>query len=308
MKKIALFGATGFIGKSLTYEFCKRNKFKVFLFSRSKNIAEDFLKSIGGNSNFSVHKYVEFTEHQYDAVLNCTGMGNPAVLKKYPADIFKVTEEFDNLSIEYAIKNPEVLYINLSTGVVYGNEIGECATDKTKSVLDFNNLLPGDYYAIAKMNAEAKHRSLSHLNIVDLRVFSFFSRFIDLDSHLLMGDIANCIKNKKVLETSPDDMMRDYVGPSDLMNMIELVIQKNNINDFFDLYTLKPTSKFEILESLGKKYGLKYTINTNPNSHLAPTGIKKGYFSKNYKAKSIGYEPTYSSLSGIEEETRFFLS
>ena len=40
-------------------------------------------------------------------------------------------------------------------------------------------------YALSKINSEIKHRKLKHLNIIDLRLFSFFSRFMNLKSKFL---------------------------------------------------------------------------------------------------------------------------
>jgi nucleoside-diphosphate-sugar epimerase len=307
MKKIAILGATGFIGKSLTYEFSQRNKFEVSLFSRSKDKASDFLKTIEARVKFSVHDYSEFKSHDHNVIINCSGIGNPTALKRNPSEIFKVTEYFDGLCIDYLEKNPDTLYINLSTGAVYGGETVDGITSTTKSVINMNNLSTGEYYVIAKMNSEAKHRSRSDLNIIDLRLFSFFSRFIDLDSKLLMGDIVDCLKNKKVLETSVDDIMRDYISQEDLADLIELLIQKEKMNDFFDVYTKGPISKFELLDALNAEYGLKYKIN-NQNSHTTPTGIKKGYYSKNYKAEALGYSPKYDSLAVIKKEIKSIFS
>jgi nucleoside-diphosphate-sugar epimerase len=302
MKKIAILGATGYIGKSLTYELSLNNEFDVFLFSRSKEKVTEFLKGIKGAEKFKAYSNDDFAAQSYDVIINCTGIGIPSVLKKSPAAIFKVTEEMDDMAMDYIEKNPATLYINLSTGAVYSGGMENPITEASKCVLNINSLAPSDYYAIAKINSEAKHRAQPNLNIVDLRIFSFFSHFIDLDAHFLISDIIDCLKNKKTFETSAGDMSRDYVCPYDLLALIKSVINKGNINDFFDVYTLGPVSKFELLDFFKKEYGFEYKIKAE-SERASPTGNKNLYFSQNKKAEEIlGFVPKHTSLSGIEEE------
>jgi len=301
MKTIALLGATGHIGKALTNELASKEEFNVLLFSRSKEKIQKFLQTIEGGDKFGVHAMDEFKDHIYDVVINCTGIGSPSVLKDATEDAFVELDKIDDLVIEALKKYPETIYINLSSGAVYGN-IADAVTEDTKVVLNPDPKTPGELYAAAKVKAEIKHRALSDLNIVDLRVFAFFSRFIDLSSHFLMADIVNCIKNKTVLKTMADNIQRDYIIASDLLRLINMVIKKEKINDVFDVYSLAPVSKFVLLESLGAKYGLKYEIAATPEN-ASPTGEKRAYFSKNLRAgEMLGYAPKHTSLSGIEEE------
>ena len=53
--------------------------------------------------------------------------------------------------------------------------------ESTYSKWGINHISEADYYGIAKLNSEVKLRALKDLNIVDLRVFGYFSRFIDLE-------------------------------------------------------------------------------------------------------------------------------
>ncbi|MFA6973577.1 MAG: NAD(P)-dependent oxidoreductase [Parcubacteria group bacterium] len=299
--KIAILGATGYIGRSLVYELSLETKDDIFLFGRSRKKLNDLLKIIVNKKSFKANNFDKFKNFKYDVVINCVGIGNPAEMNKSGFKIFEITEKFDNLVLNYLKKNPECIYINLSSGAAYGKKIEKPVKNETYSSININKLDQGDNYTISKINSEAKHRILSEFNIVDLRVFSFFSRFIELGPGYLISDIIISIKNKSVLLTAPEDIVRDYVNPSDLLNLIKLLIKKKNINEVFDVYTLKPVSKFELLNYLKKKYGLRFEIKKS-SVLSSPTGLKNAYYSNNKKAKDIGYKPTMTSLQGIERE------
>lgn len=291
MKKIALLGATGFIGKSLAFEFSKRDDFEVSLVARSEEKVREFVKQIQAEDKFKIKNFEVFGKDEYDVIINCTGIGNPKVLKEDPVRIFKTTEDIDELILAYIKGRPQTLYINLSSGAVYN--ISPTASRE--------ELLPKDFYAAAKRDSETRHRALSELNMADIRIFSFFSRFIDLDSGFLMSEITDCIKNKKIFMTSREDIVRDYVGPGDLLALIMSLMKQKKVNDFFDAYSAKPVSKLELLNKLHEEYHLEYSFSEAPVS-TSPTGAKPSYFSKNKKSEHLGYSPRMSSLEVIVEE------
>lgn len=301
MKKIAILGVTGYIGRSLLSEFFLHNsKDKLFLFSRTKSKIKKITDNLPTGCDFSSHTFEEFDLYIYDIIINCTGIGDTLTLKENPSEIFKVTEEMDTLIIRYLIKNPATLCINLSSGAVYGDNFKVPLKNEINSILHINNLSSSEYYAIAKINSEAKHRALSHLNIADLRVFAFFSSFVDTDVNFLMSEIIYCIKNKKVFETNEDNIIRDYITPKDLFSLIKSVMKKRKVNDFFDVYSKKPVSKFELLNFLKKKYVLQYRIKEGSGTPISL--LKKVYYSNNKKAESLGYIPEFTSIEGIECE------
>lgn len=301
MKRIALLGATGYIGRSLLQEFFDdKEKYQLFLFSRSKDKIKDLLKDKTKDYVTSAHSYNEFSLFEYDVVINCTGIKSLSSLKENPSEVFRVTEEIDSLIISYLEKHPKTIYINLSSGAVYGDNYSKAISSETKSILNINSIDPSEYYAIAKINAEAKHRARTNLNIVDLRVFAFFSRFAEVSPKFMMSEVVDCIRNKKIFKTNDENIVRDYITTKDLFSLVKLVIKKKKINDFFDVYSKKPVSKLELLSFLEKKYGLKYLV---AKSSAKVTQLsKKVYYSKNRKSESIGYFPEYTSTGGIEVE------
>lgn len=304
--KIAILGATGYIGKSLTSEFIKE-KNSLFLFSRSKKRTRVSIASIKAEkSMYKVCTYQDFHKYTYDIIINCTGAINTTQSKVNEIEIFSVTEEIDNMVIFYLRNHKKALYINMSSGAVYGENGTKRVTKNTKTSIDVNNIKTTDYYSIAKINSEAKHRSLKEYNIVDIRVFSFFSRFVNLKAKYLMSEIVDSIVYSRVFKTNQSDVTRDYIGQKDLYELVKVVYKQKRINSAFDVYSLAPISKFKLLDSLSKKFKLNFEIVENLIRDSA-TGNKKRYYSLNKKADSIGYMPIHTSLSVIETELRYIL-
>lgn len=306
MRNIAILGATGYIGKSLAYHLSGKKEDKLFLFARSQKKLKIFLQTIGKNPAFTAQSFQELSAGRYDIIINCIGIGNPKQRKEAGIDIFQVTEKFDTLILKYLQKHPDTLYINLSSGAVYGNKIEKPAEMASQSSITVNALDSSDFYAIAKINSEAKHRALSDFNIVDIRIFSFFSRFIDLSSGYLMGDVVQALRQQKNLITGSDDITRDYIGAAELWDLMKSIMKKGAINDVFDLYSAKPVSKSALLKHLQRKYGLRYSVMNTPQKRSL-AGVKNSYYSKSRKAEDVGYFPKRTSLEVIDDEIKYCL-
>jgi nucleoside-diphosphate-sugar epimerase len=167
--------------------------------------------------------------------------------------------------------------------------------------IDVNNIKQEDYYSITKLNQEAKHRSLSHLNIIDIRLYSYFSRFADLNDKYLINEIITAIKNDQILIVDPDDFLRDYIHPDDLFNFIcqpEYILPENHS---YTLGSKQPISKASILNFFKEKYSLKFEIR-EITDHLSATGQKT-----NYVPARIDNIPQYTSLQTIEMEAKYLL-
>lgn len=302
-KEIAIFGATSHIAKGLIYNFSMAGGYKLFLFARSLNRVQEFLNGIQREKDVYIKRFEEYNNANYDVIINCVGIGEPAKLKNNVSSIFRLTEMFDNLVLDYLEKHPEALYINFSSGAAYGTDFNTPVDTTTCSKWNINTITEADYYGIAKFNSEAKHRSLKNLNIVDLRIFGYFSRFINLESKYFLTEIISCIKEGKEFITDSNNIVRDYIHPKDLHSLIEKCIKKYKINDVFDAYSLKPVKKFDILDYFKNKYGLNYVVKTNAKV-VALTGSKDNYYSNNRKAQYIGYKPKFTSMDCITQETK----
>ena len=223
------------------------------------------------------------------------------------ASIFDVTLQYDELVLNYLRQNLTCRYIFLSSGAVYGSSFDTAVDANSKSQIAINNLKPNDWYAVAKLHAECRHRSLSHLPIVDIRVFNYFSHTQDFESRFLITDILRAIRDNTILETSDDYIVRDFLHPSDFYQLVSVLLGAPAANTVVDCYSLEPIDKLNLLKAMQEKFGLQYEIAKGATSVYA-TGGKSHYYSLNTSAADFGYQPRLTSLEGVIIETKKALS
>ena len=309
MTRVAILGASGHIGRSLAAAMggFEGGGAELFLYARKPDAVADFVSAqkIKGAHVLEIGR---FGIDPVDVVINAVGAGDPARVQALDSGIFHLTEEFDNRVLDYLGKRPEALYVNMSSGAVYGSDFAEPARDNSVHAVPVNRLEPSRFYSIAKLNAEAKHRAHPGLNIVDLRVFSYFSRFIDISGRFFMAELARALMDKQTFVTTPVEMDRDHLVPADMVRLIECVIGRwrsgvGPVNAALDCYTLAPSGKFELLEGLKSELGLRYEISGHLET-LAPTGAKSRYYSTSRRAAEWGYRPRFTTIEGVLSELR----
>jgi nucleoside-diphosphate-sugar epimerase len=303
-------GATSHIAKGLIDRFLLRGDDQLYLFTRSADKLQHFLSSIGRNNdgNYSIYRdYQDFASFPYDVIINCVGV---ETRNKHNCDFtryFNVTEEYDRVAIGYLLnRNPGALYISFSSGAVYGRGFSMPAEESSVNRLSVNQIIPEDYYGIARINAEAKHRAYCNLRIIDLRIFSYFSRYINLADGYFITDVMQAILHNKVLATDNNNIVRDYLHPDDLFAMIVKCIHAGKINQAFDVNSSRPAPKQEILDYFASAYGLRYQKRFF-SENASATGAKSNYYSSCTRASQIGYIPKFASLDALKNEAKYLL-
>ncbi len=280
--KIAILGGTSHIAKSLIDNYLRQGRDELYLFVRSRERMEQFLAQIGQAGKAQIKDFTELDKDRYAVLINCVGIRVSGETSNHISSIFELTETYDNLVIYYLTKHPAALYINFSSGAVFGNRFDQPVGDASVAQWSANSIDETAYYGIAKLNSEAKHRSRKDLKIVDLRVFGYFSRFIDPGSKYFLSELVNCVKNKREFVTDEQNMLRDYIHPEDLFSLVGNCIAAGKINAVYDVYSLKPAGKFEIIDHFTQKYGLK-VIKKESAGISCITGQKRQYYSTSKK-------------------------
>jgi len=300
--KIAILGATSQIAQDLILSFSINKDYDFSLFGRNIELLEKWINSENLSEKYQIQEYSEFVNHQkYDVIINFVGIGDPVKAQNMGSDIFKITQQYDEMVLEYLKHNKETKYIFLSSGAVYGGDYENPVNKNTLATVDINNLKSTDWYAIAKLYAEARHRSLLDFSIVDVRVFNYFSHTQDMNARFLITDLIRALKGEEVFRTSSENIVRDFFTPPDFYALIQAVIDFKLTNLVLDCYTKLPVKKFDLLSEVESKFGLKYSIESSINT-INATGSKMNYYSVNRAAEKVGYKPKNTSLEGIIQE------
>ena len=302
--RIAILGATSQIAKELVLSFCAQSSHELLLYARRPEVVSQWLASVGLVGRYAVADFAAFSaDAHFDAILNFVGVGDPAQAAAMGASIFDVTLKYDEMALNYVRQHPDCRYIFLSSGAAYGASFDEPVDENTKAIIAINNLQPQDWYAVAKLHAECRHRSLPHLAIVDIRVFNYFSHTQDISARFLMTDILRAIRDKTVLKTSSDYIVRDFLHPSDFHNLVAALLSASAHNTAVDCYSRAPINKPNLLAAMQEQFGLQYEI-TEETVSLNATGSKPHYYSLNTRAADFGYQATLTSLEGILQEMK----
>ena len=301
--RIAILGATSQIAKDLVQSFAANSRHDLVLFARRPMAVTQWLADVGLVGRYAVADFADFSgDERFDAILNFVGVGNPAQAAAMGASIFEVTLKYDEMALDYVRQHPACRYIFLSSGAAYGSSFDAPVDANTKAVVAINNLQPHDWYGVAKLHAECRHRSLPHLPIVDIRVFNYFSHTQDMSAQFLITDILRAISRKTVLQTSSNYIVRDFLHPADFYQLISLLLTAPATNTVVDCYSKAPIDKPSLLTTMQEKFGLQYEI-TQAAAAINATGSKPHYYSLNTRAADFGFQPDFTSLQGILQES-----
>jgi nucleoside-diphosphate-sugar epimerase len=304
MERIAILGASSQIARDLILAFAREGQAEVLLYVRDVAMARRWLASHA--LDFPVATYADYGKEPHEAVLNFVGVGDPQRAAQMGGAIFGVTQEFDELALRELRRHPERRYLFLSSGAAYGSTFLQPAGPDTRSAISINALAPHEYYSVAKLHAECKHRALPELAITDLRVFNYFSHTQDINARFFITDILRAIQDDTLLHTSADVMVRDYLHPSDFYRLVNCVLRAPRSNRALDCYSAAPVDKATLLAAMQARFGLRYEVSAGAGVVNA-TGAKPYYYSLNRQAAELGYQAAYTSIDGITAESAIIL-
>ena len=123
-----------------------------------------------------------------------------------------------------------------------------------------------------------------------------------MSARFLITDIVRAIRDKTVLKTSSDYIVRDFIHPSDFYKLIVALLASPAANSVVDCYSKAPIDKPTLLVAMQDSFGLCYEVITT-SAGVNATGSKTHYYSLNTKAADFGYQPSLTSLEGLLLET-----
>ncbi len=307
--RLAILGATSQIAKDLVIQLGPKTELHLGLFTRRPADVARWLHLNPVKATTFVGSYDDLsgTSPAYDAIINFVGSGDPARTQLMGAEIMAVTYDFDNIALQYLKLNPTCRYIFMSSGAAFGGGFDVPANNRTPSSFPLNQLRSQDWYGISKMYAETRHRAEQDYAIVDLRIFNYFSSTSDIEARFLITDALRAIRDKTLLRTAPNNIWRDYVGPREIMQIVERIIQSVPQNIAIDCFSSAPIDKISMLSCLQNEFGLDYEF-VDESAGVNATGGKLHYYSQNQLANRVfGYSPKMTAMEVLLEQSRELL-
>ena len=305
---IAVMGGSSHIAKNLIVRFAASREHRLTLFCRKRTPVEEFVRRYAPDGDITiVEGYGDFLSRRFDAIIDCVGAGAPGTAGFSPANWFDTLQKFDDLALEYLTKvDSRAKLISFSSGAVYGARTPGPFGDGALYQVAVNAPELGDFYAVSRLYSEAKHRVHRELNIADLRIFAFYSRFVRLDAGYFMSDLLRALCEDGELVTTEHDMIRDYIAPDDLCELVRFCLGLEHVNGAFDVRSLAPAGKFEILERFKERFGLRWRF-SDAGVAASPNGDKSVYCSQSIALEKLGFRPRLTALAGLIRETELAL-
>ena len=299
--RIAILGATSQIAKDLILSLAPDRELDCFLFARRPEAVTAWLTDVQLAGRYAVADFPDLGTHEFDAVVNFVGVGNPARAAAMGNSIFDLTLQFDQMVLDYLHLHPRCRYLFPSSGAAYGAAFDKPVDRDTRAAITINDLPPQEWYGAAKLHAECRHRAHPEWAIVDIRIFNYFSRTQDLSARFMIMDIMRAIRDGTELKISPDNIVRDFLHPADFHNLVRCLLASPAANTAVDCYSLAPIDKHSLLSAMQSRFGLRYEF-VEAAAASAATGVKPCYYSLNRRAADFGYQPSLTSLEGVLRE------
>lgn len=304
--RIAVMGATSEIARDFAALLLEAGEDELFLYARRPDAVQAWLAPRNLPAPAAIASLESFPGGQaFDAIVNFVGVGNPARALALGPSILDVTQAHDDMALRYLGRHPACRYVFLSSGAAYGGDFASPVTGEEAAQVAINRLGPGDWYGVAKLHAECRHRARADEAIIDLRVFSYFSHTQDMSASYLMADVMRAIGSGTPLTVSGGNIVRDYLHPVDFMQLVKAVLKAPPGNAAVDCYSRAPVDKLSLLAALQERFGLQYKMAAD--TPASGRGGKVNYYSKSRAAEAYGYRPAFASLDCILGESEKIL-
>lgn len=298
---VAVLGATSHIARGLIARWAAEAKTELTLFARRPLPAE--LRAAAPRAREVVGFDGPEADEAFDLIVNCVGAGSPGSPGFDRANWFTVLEEFDRRALAMLRRNPAGMLISFSSGAVYGRHADFPAVADTVNRVAVNHVPVEEYYGIVRIFLETRHRALAPLRIVDLRIFSYFSRHADPAAGYLATDILRALREGRELAVSPDEAVRDYIDPGDLFRLVEgcRLHAAAGFNRAIDVRSTSPVGKFELLARCRERFGLRFSVRGGVAA--SPNGSCSRYSSE-WRQPDLEewWSPRFSALEAVENE------
>jgi nucleoside-diphosphate-sugar epimerase len=123
------------------------------------------------------------------------------------------------------------------------------------------------------------------------------------DLGYLVCAMVQALLSGSLLQVDEHDIARDYLHPADFSSALMAVMGSPPANVAYDLCSLAPVRKFDLLRRFQDQFGLQ--------SQQSPwNGLpnKMNYYSEDFSLKELGFVPAMSSVDAVADQAATFLA
>jgi len=298
--RVAILGAGSYVSRAILPGLLRSTDWEALLHTRAPEPLTRWAVGRGlPRERISVLSSSEFGSRAFDVVVNFVGAGDPRLVNEMGEAIVAVTAEWDLRALQVLRQHPSTAYIFASSGVATGEDF----MLPREPGAPLKAPASGDHYARAKAEAEARHREHGDLSIVDLRLYSFYSADMGARLGYLVCAMLQSALAGSVLTTDRHDIARDYLHPDDLVSAIVAAVRSTPLNGAYDLASVAPVRKFELLRRFHEKFNLQWQVRSSTSKP-----DKLNYYSRDRALSRYGFVPKLSALEAVMDQATAFLA
>lgn len=303
--KIVITGAAGYIGSKLFDSLVKRGHnvigFDNLFYDQGTLVSKVACNSIG-LSKFFVEDVTSWSKNLKDAIKNAdiiiplAALVGAPLCDKYPELTYKINYEWFSKLLPY-LKDQYIIYPNTNSG--YGSTGEEICTEETPSN-------PLSLYAKTKQDSE--NLLMTYEKSTCFRLATVFGWSYRPRTDLLINNLT-----KTALETGriflfDGHFRRNYIHVDDIVSAFNFIIDKITYEDSEDIHGVfnlgndsLNTTKENLVKEICSIVGSDFVIQDNRTDP-----DKRDYLVSSQKLYSLGWKPSVSLRSGVNQMVNFY--
>lgn len=313
MKKVLVTGGAGFIGGNFVhYMVEKYPEYHIYNLD-ALTYAGDLTKhqKIDGKSNYTfahtdITKSLEihslFEKEQFDYVVHFAAESHVDRSIREPEVFIRTNILGTQILLEAAKRIGVRKFVHVSTDEVYG----ELDFDPSTFFTEETPLQPNSPYSASKASSDLLVRSYFETFGLPVNITRCSNNYgpYHFPEKLIPLTIARILKGESVPVYGDGKNIRDWLHVADHCSAIDLVLHEGKLGEVYNIGGHNEKSNLEVVQTIIKALGQSEDLIEYVSDRL---GHDRRYAIDPSKLKKLGWVPTYSFDSGIQQTIQWYL-